>query len=41
MKNKLTINLNEPSFYILLALSKEPISGCELTRTIILIINII
>lgn len=34
MNNKPTINLNEPSFYILLALSKEPMSGYELTRTI-------
>jgi DNA-binding PadR family transcriptional regulator len=34
MKNKPTINLNEPSFYILLALSKEPMSGYELTRMI-------
>jgi len=35
MKNKPSINLNEPSFYILLALSKEPMSGYELTRDII------
>jgi len=35
MKNKPSINLNEPSFYILLALSKEPMSGYELTRDIL------
>ncbi|QRN85643.1 PadR family transcriptional regulator [Clostridia bacterium] len=35
MKNKKSINLNEPSFYILLALSKEPMSGYELTRNIL------
>jgi len=35
MKNKSSINLNEPSFYILLALSKEPMSGYELTRDIL------
>ena len=35
MKNKPYINLNEPSFYILLALSKEPMSGYELTRDIL------
>ena len=35
MKNKPSINLNEPSFYILLALSKEPMSGYELTRNIL------
>lgn len=35
MKNKSSINLNEPSFYILLALSKEPMSGYELTRNIL------
>jgi len=35
MKNKKSINLNEPSFYILLALSKEPMSGYELTRDIL------
>jgi DNA-binding PadR family transcriptional regulator len=35
MKNKSAINLNEPSFYILLALSKEPMSGYELTRNIL------
>jgi DNA-binding PadR family transcriptional regulator len=35
MKNKSFINLNEPSYYILLALSKEPMSGYELTRNIL------
>ncbi|MBF4692278.1 PadR family transcriptional regulator [Fusibacter ferrireducens] len=35
MKNEKSINLNEPSFYILLALSKEPMSGYELTREIL------
>jgi len=35
MKNKLSINLNEPTFYILLALSKESMSGYELTRNIL------
>jgi len=35
MKNKSSINLNEPRFYILLALSKEPMSGYELTRNIL------
>jgi DNA-binding PadR family transcriptional regulator len=35
MKNKSSINLNEPSFYILLALSKESMSGYELTRNIL------
>ena len=35
MKNKKSINLNEPSFYILLALTKEPMSGYELTRNIL------
>jgi len=39
MKNKMSINLNEPSFYILLALSKEPMSGYELTRDILNIIK--
>ncbi|MDF1616163.1 PadR family transcriptional regulator [Petrocella sp. FN5] len=35
MNNKSSINLNEPSFYILLALSKESMSGYELTRDIL------
>ena len=35
MNNKSSINLNEPSFYILLALSKESMSGYELTRNIL------
>jgi|JUEG02.1.fsa_nt_gi DNA-binding PadR family transcriptional regulator len=35
MKNKPSINLNEPSFYILLALYKERMSGYELTRDIL------
>jgi len=35
MKNKPSIVLNEPSFYVLLALSKENLSGYELTRVIL------
>jgi len=35
MNSKSSTNLNEPSFYILLALSKEPMSGYELTRDIL------
>ena len=34
MKNKPSIVLNEPAFYVLLALSKENLSGYELTRVI-------
>jgi DNA-binding PadR family transcriptional regulator len=35
MNSKTSIYLNEPSFYILLALSQEPMSGYELTRDIL------
>lgn len=35
MKNKLSTQLNEPSFYILLSLSKKDLSGYELTRVIL------
>lgn len=37
MKQKPAISLNEPSIYILLALSREPMSGYELTRSILAI----
>lgn len=35
MKNKPSIVINEPSFYVLLSLSKENLSGYELTRVIL------